>query len=29
VIFDFDFMNGIEIVGGEDRRADIRKAIGL
>ncbi|WP_288393493.1 phage major tail tube protein [uncultured Herbaspirillum sp.] len=29
VIFDFDFMNGIEIVGGVDRRADIRKAIGL
>ncbi|WP_432239912.1 phage major tail tube protein [Herbaspirillum robiniae] len=29
VIFDFDFMNGIEIVGGEDRRADFRKAIGL
>jgi P2 family phage contractile tail tube protein len=29
VIFDFDFMNGIEIVGGEDRRSDINKAIGL
>ncbi|WP_079218132.1 phage major tail tube protein [Herbaspirillum robiniae] len=29
VIFDFDFMNGIEIVDGEDRRSDISKAIGL
>ncbi|EOA03941.1 bacteriophage-related major tail tube FII protein [Herbaspirillum frisingense GSF30] len=29
VIFDFDFMNGIEIVAGEDRRAAINKAIGL
>jgi len=29
VIFDFDFMNGIEIVGGQDQRSGIRKAIGL
>lgn len=29
VIYDFDFMNGIEIVAGEDRRSDISKAIGL
>lgn len=29
VMFDFDFMNGIEIVGGVDRRASINKAIGL
>jgi P2 family phage contractile tail tube protein len=29
VIYEFDFINGVEIIGGVDQRADIRKAIGL
>lgn len=29
VIYEFDFINGIEIVDGVDRNADIRRAIGL
>lgn len=29
VIMEFDFMSGVENIGGTDRNADIRKAIGL
>jgi len=28
-LIELDFINGIEIIGGKDMRADIRKAIGL
>uniref|UniRef100_UPI001B8B8158 phage major tail tube protein n=1 Tax=Collimonas silvisoli TaxID=2825884 RepID=UPI001B8B8158 len=28
-IFEFDFINGVEKIGGEDRNASIRRAIGL
>jgi P2 family phage contractile tail tube protein len=28
-IYEFDFINGVENIGGEDRNADIRRAIGL
>lgn len=28
-IYEFDFINGVEKIGGEDRNANIRRAIGL